>query len=162
MRGNTAMKSTTMKSMMRKLFIFILAFGVMISYSSISYGWSHNEHQINNTGATAYDVVKILDGDYTITRMMEWDFHSHDYYHRVVGGKMQTVLRWWNGNVPNGTAGDVCFTAIPLPGDTSSSCAQIIGDWWTDLYGVPIAKYPHPAVSVCANFKAMDNGLFNA
>ncbi|MEW5803857.1 MAG: cohesin domain-containing protein [bacterium] len=146
-----------MKSLMRKLFVFSLALGVIAGYSSISFGWSHNEHQQNNTGATAYDVVKILDGDYTITEMMEWDFLNHEYYHREVNGKMQTVLRWWNGQVPAGTAGDVCFTATPLGG--SASHAPIIGAWWTDEHGNPIGTY-YPAASVTVDFPYIGDGFF--
>jgi hypothetical protein len=146
---------------MKKLFVFMLACGVTVSYASISYGWSHNEHQINTTGTTAYDVVKILDGDYEITEMMENDFSEHDYYHRTVNGKMQTVLRWWNGAVPDGDAGDVCFTAVPLGG--SATHAVIIGASWTDQGGVPIDDYPFPAASAGVDFNDMgEEGILEA
>ena len=125
-------------------------------FPAMGYAYSHNEHQTNNTGATAYDVVKILEGDYQISDMMEWDFAQHDYYHRTVNGKVQTVLRWWDGAVPAGSAGDVCFTATAL--GNSASYAKIIGAWWTDENGVPQGDY-YPAVSMSVNFDDPNNPL---
>jgi hypothetical protein len=151
-----------MKSLMRKLCILIFVCEVVFGYSSISWSWTHNEHKVNNTGATAYDVMKILDGDYEIPEMMTQDFKSHMYYHRCVCDpqgkcKIQTVLRWRNGQVPNGDTGDVCFTAIPLDG--SPSCAQIIGAWWTDQYGVPLGDFPFDAVSIGNPFKPIQGPI---
>ena len=138
-----------MRNSIKSLSIAALLGGAIVLCPSTASAWSHNEHQRNDTGATAYDVVKILDGDYEITDMMEWDFPQHDYYHRTVSGKKQTVLRWWGGAVPSNDLGDVCFTAKALGG--SPSYAKIIGAWWTDENGVPLGGY-YPATSMEINF----------
>lgn len=133
----------------RNLLKAVFVVGVAATLCPRALAWSHNEHQTNATGATAYDVVKILEGDYTITEMQDWDFAQHDYYHRSVNGQVQTVLRWWNGSVAPGHTGDVCFTAVPLGG--SAPHAKIIGAWWTDANGVPLGNY-YPALSMEIDF----------
>ena len=150
------MRTPEMKTLTRSLSIAIVVCAAIATFPPSVFGWSHNEHQNNNTGATAYDVVKILEGDYTITDMMTWDFADTDYYHRTVGGEMQTVLRWTNGTVPAGTAGDVCFTAVPLGG--SASHAKIIGAWWTDQHDVPMGNY-NPTISAQFDFADLNNPL---
>ncbi|MEW5802306.1 MAG: cohesin domain-containing protein [bacterium] len=144
---------------MKKLLTLIMSLGIVMSYSFCSFAWTHNEHNKNKTGATAYDVVKILDGDYEVTEMAEWDFHSHTYYHRSVGGKMQTVLRWWNGAVPPNDYGDCCFTVRSLPSGQYAYDAKILAAWWTDENGIPLGSYI-PTVSTRVEFFPLEDGLF--
>ena len=145
-----------MKLSTKGLVIAVLMGAAIAVYPTVASAWSHNEHVVNSTGATAYDVVKILDGDYEITDMMEWDFANHDYYHRTVGGKVQTVLRWWGGTVAAGDVGDVCFTAKPL--GCSVQHAKIIGAWWTDENGEPLGNY-YPALSLEIDFTNPNNPI---
>jgi hypothetical protein len=153
-KGVVPMKRPQRETLIVGLSVAMLMCAAIATHPSIALGWSHNEHQINNTGATAYDVYKILEGDYTITDMMEWDFPEHEYYHRTVDDKIQTVLRWWGGAVPNGEAGDVCFTAVPLGG--SASQAKIIAAGWTDADGVPLGDY-YPALGAEIDFGNLGN-----
>ena len=142
-----------MKTLTKTFAIAVLVCAAIAVHPSSALGWSHNEHLINNTGATAYDVVKILAGDYTITEMADWDFADTEFYHRSVDGEIQTVLRWSNGTVPDGDRGDVCFTAVPLGG---APRAEIIGAWWTDQQGNPFGNY-NPAITMQVDFADLNN-----
>jgi hypothetical protein len=143
----------------KQMFLCAGVLAVALGLSSNVHAWSHNEHNVNNNSTTAYDVVKILDGDYEISAMMDWDFSSQDYYHVSIGSKVYTVLRWWNGQVPPGTAGDVCFTAEAL-GSHSAPRAEIVAAWWTGPTGMPIGNYI-PEISVDVAFDRLVNQKWN-
>lgn len=145
-----------MKTSIRIVCIAIAVCVIMAAGSSSVLAWSHNEHQYNNTGQDAHDVVKILEGHYDIPQMMDWDFASYGYSQTYLNGKPVTVLRWWDGIVSPGTAGDVCFTATAPGEGQPNPHAKIIGAWWTGPDGLPIGQY-YPALSAKIDFADLAN-----
>lgn len=137
------------------LFIFCCAFLFFAWLNNEHvYAWSHNEHFHNNTGQTAYDVHKILDGRYAITAMMTGQpFNSTNWYWRG----NETVLRWYDGQVPNCQRGHCCFTAKPrivyIP-----VRAIIKKKYWTDRYGAYIGDCG-PNISIIVT--PYEWGVFN-
>ena len=134
-----------MRILIRLLSILLLASALVSGHAATSLAWTHNEHVINNSGDTAHDVVKILDGHYNITAMAHWTFPSTGSWQvTTLGGKEVTVLRWWGATVPPGGHADCCFTALTASGNTAPQ-SIILAAFWTDENGLPYAPFPSPS-----------------
>jgi hypothetical protein len=140
-----------MKTLSKLLSLFLFVCALIAGDVSDSHAWTHNEYPKNNTGGTAYDFIKVLDGDYNITSMMRGTpFRKAGSSHRPDGsGGIETVLKWWDGTVPPNVRAGLCFHATRAMGNQRR--AKIIYASWTDASGAPLFP-PVKALSVSVDF----------
>jgi hypothetical protein len=116
--------------------LFIIAAAVIMLLGVSAFGWQVNQHYVNNTGQTAYDLTKILLGQHTFTEVM-LNQPFTNFEDTVWGGF--TLGHWYNGTVAPGQYGHACFS-------TNSNPAPAFAALWTDAndsiigYAGPVAK----------------------
>lgn len=91
--------------------------------------WDCQEHFVNRTGQTVYDLTKVLLGHWIITNAIHSPFPHHVAFQ--LGGF--TIIHWWGAAIPPGGQAAACFNT--LGGQTpparvafwTNSCGRIVG-----------------------------------
>lgn len=114
----------------RKNMPWVAFLGILLCYAAVSYGWNNQQGYVNNTGVTAYDLTKIIDGTQDITDAIHDKFNNHsvDY---VAG---LTVLHFYNGEVAPGEFTWACFNSA------SGEELEVIAVFWTNADGSKIGN----------------------
>ena len=119
---------------MRKTWWLGIACGVcvLVLSSSPALAWDKQEHYTNYTSESAYDLTKILWGDYAITDAIHAPFQSHvvvKWPSNIL--PLFTIIHWYNpiAPVPPGGMAYACFS---IAGDAP---IHVLGAWWTRADG---------------------------
>jgi hypothetical protein len=112
---------------MRIRIIRCVAMGLVLGCCATARAWDVQEKVYNTTGQTAYDLTKILVGDWTVTDAIHDAFAQHAVLHF---GGLFTIIHWSNGSVNNGDWTWACYNVAGYSGHVPSLVAL-----WTDATG---------------------------
>lgn len=94
--------------------------------STYALAWDVQQHYTNTTGQTAYDLTKILWGNWTVNEAIHIPFPSHTVtYHNGF-----TIIHWYGATVPAGSGAYACFN-----GGSATPEARVLCAYWTDAAG---------------------------
>ena len=118
-----------MKKSFTWLLVVAFVLGMTLFWSQLAYAWTVNQHYQNKTGQTAYDLTKILMGNYVLTdTMLHLPFDSCT----IIPLGPFAIVRWHGGQVaPNGW-GHACFTTA------QNIKPLVVIPLWTDANGLII------------------------
>ncbi len=114
--------------MKKRLFVAVAcALCLLVGWSGIALAWDKQERYRNYGPVPAYDLTKILWGNYNITNAIHSPFQNHVVLHF---GPF-TIIHWYNPTVPVPPGGYAwaCFNRA------GNQRIRILGAWWTDQNG---------------------------
>ena len=120
-------------------------FHILITAGKVELRMIISQKYHNNTGQTAYDLTKIINGWWYIDTANADNFQEYDMEYTYNGFTLNplTIIHWENGQVAPGDSTWAHFRTIDTRRKLSVHCA-----FWTDQYGDRIREEPNPVLPV--------------
>lgn len=103
-------------------YMFFVAVLIVLMGPAAAFSYNNQQGYVNDTGETANDLTKILEGYHVITDAIHDEFATHS----VGYGPNMTVIHWEDGEVEDGEFTWACFSTA------SGDAATVIAVFWTN------------------------------